>query len=146
MHDIRPRGSVYVTRYGKKCALWRLLPSSPVFELERMSHERFNFVLRESRMITPRVMQLSLYREDGQPFAYVPGQFITLHMPWQDMELRRSYSVATIPGESGDVQIAATHVDGGRATGMLFGMQPGARVAATGPFGRFVLREDPSAR
>lgn len=111
-----------------------------------MSHERFNFVLRESRMITPRVMQLSFYREDGQPFTYVPGQFITLHMPWQDMELRRSYSVATIPGESGDVQIAATYVDGGRATGMLFGMQPGARVAATGPFGRFVLREDPPSR
>ena len=111
-----------------------------------MSHERFNFVLRESRMITPRVMQLSFYREDGQPFAYVPGQFITLHMPWQDMELRRSYSVATIPGESGDVQIAATHVDGGRATGLLFSMQPGERVAATGPFGRFVLREDPPSR
>jgi len=111
-----------------------------------MSHERFNFVLRESRMITPRVMQLSFQREDGQPFAYVPGQFITLHMPWQDMELRRSYSVATIPGESGDVQIAATHVEGGRATSMLFDLRPGARVAATGPFGRFVLRDDPPAR
>ena len=111
-----------------------------------MSHERFNFVLHGSRMITPRVMQLSFHREDGRPFSYVPGQFITLHMPWADMELRRSYSVATIPGESGDVQIAATHVDGGRATGMLFDMQPGTKVAATGPFGRFVLREDPPCR
>src|SRR5579871_661247 len=112
-----------------------------------MSHQRFNFVLRGSRMITPRVMQLDFYREDGQPFAYVPGQFITLHMPWQDlMELRRSYSVATIPGESGDVQIAATYVEGGRATGMLFGMEPGTKVEATGPFGRFVLRDDPPGR
>jgi len=112
-----------------------------------MSHERFNFVLRESRMITPRVMQLDFYREDGKPFSYVPGQFITLHIPWHDMmELRRSYSVATIPGESGDVQIAATHVEGGRATGVLFGLKPGDKVAATGPFGRFVLREDPPCR
>lgn len=111
-----------------------------------MSHQRFNFVLRGSRMITPRVMQLDFHREDGQPFSYVPGQFITLHMPWTDMELRRSYSVATIPGSSGDVQIAATHVEGGRATGMLYDMKPGAAVAATGPFGRFVLRDDPPGR
>ena len=111
-----------------------------------MSHERFNFVLQGSRMITPRVMQLDFRREDGKPFTYVPGQFITLHLPFQDMELRRSYSVATIPGESDDVQIAATHVEGGRATGILFDLKPGAKVAATGPFGRFVLREDPPSR
>ena len=111
-----------------------------------MSHERFNFVLQGSRMVTPRVMQLDFRREDGKPFTYVPGQFITLHLPWQDMELRRSYSVATIPGESDEVQIAATHVEGGRATSILFDMKHGAKVAATGPFGRFVLREDPPCR
>ncbi len=111
-----------------------------------MSHERFNFVLQQSRMVTPRVMQFSFRREDGKPFAYVPGQFITLHIPHEDMELRRSYSVATIPGLSDEVEIAVTHVDGGRATGHLFALQPGAKVVATGPFGRFVLREDPPSR
>lgn len=111
-----------------------------------MSHERFNFVLQQSRMVTPRVLQMSFHREDGRPFSYVPGQFITLHMPFQDMELRRSYSVATIPGTSNEVEIAVTHVDGGRATGILFDLKPGAVVSATGPFGRFVLREDPPSR
>jgi ferredoxin-NADP reductase len=113
-----------------------------------MSHERFNFTLQASRMLTPRVLQLSLKREDGQAFPYVPGQFITLHLPFADMELRRSYSVATIPpaGGTDEVQIAVTHVDEGRATGLLYGLRPGARIAATGPFGRFVLRDDPPAR
>jgi len=111
-----------------------------------MSHDRFNLVLQSSATLTPRVRQLSFRREDGKAFAYVPGQFITLHLPWENMELRRSYSVATIPGSSGDVQVAVTHVDGGRATSLLFGMQPGAPVQATGPFGRFVMREDPPAR
>lgn len=111
-----------------------------------MSHEKFNFVLTESQMITPRVLQMSFRRADGQPFTYVPGQFITLHLPFESMELRRSYSVATIPGGSGDVEIAVTHVDGGRATGLLFSMKPGELVSATGPFGRFVLREDPPSR
>lgn len=111
-----------------------------------MSHDRFNLVLQSSRMLTPRVRQLSFRREDGQPFGYTPGQFITLHLPWEAMELRRSYSVATIPGSSDEVQVAVTHVDGGRATQLLYGLQPGAPVQATGPFGRFVLRNDPPAR
>lgn len=111
-----------------------------------MSHDRFNFVLQSSRMITPRVRQLNLRREDGAPFSYTPGQFITLHLPWSDTELRRSYSVATIPGTQDEVEIAVTYVQGGRATGLLFDMTPGSRIAATGPFGRFVLREDPPAR
>ena len=111
-----------------------------------MSHERFNFVLRESRMVTPRVMQFAFAREDGKPFAYLPGQFITLHLPWEGTELRRSYSVATIPGTSGVVEIGVTHVDGGRATGILFDLKPGASVSATGPFGRFVLRDDQPSR
>jgi ferredoxin-NADP reductase len=111
-----------------------------------MSHERFTLVLQSSSMATPRVRQLNFRREDGAPFNYVPGQFITLHMPWQEMELRRSYSVATIPDSVGEVQIAATHVEGGRATKLLFDMTPGARVETTGPFGRFVLRDDPPGR
>jgi len=114
--------------------------------LENMSHERFTFVLQSSRMATARVRQLNFRREDGAPFNYTPGQFITLHMPWQDMELRRSYSVATIPGSVDEVQIAVTHVEDGRATKLLYGMTAGARVEATGPFGRFVLRDDSPGR
>ncbi|MGA9853838.1 MAG: FAD-binding oxidoreductase [Gammaproteobacteria bacterium] len=111
-----------------------------------MSHDRFTFVLKSSHMATPRVRQLNFRREDVTPFSYIPGQFITLHMPWQEMELRRSYSVATIPGSVEEVQIAVTHVEGGRATKLLYDMTPGARVQATGPFGRFVLRDDPPGR
>jgi len=111
-----------------------------------MSHDRFTLALQSSHMATPRVLQLNLRREDGAPFSYIPGQFITLHMPFQDMELRRSYSVATIPGSVDEVQIAVTHVEGGRATKLLYDMTPGAIIEATGPFGRFVLRDDPPGR
>lgn len=111
-----------------------------------MSHEKFKFALQSSRMVTPRVRQFNFKRADGAPLEFTPGQFITLHLPWEDMELRRSYSVATIPGSVDEIQIAVTHVDGGRATSMLFDMLPGTEVDATGPFGRFVLRDDPPSR
>jgi len=114
-----------------------------------MSHQKFNLILRSRELITPRVMKFTFVREDGEPFGYIPGQFITLHLPWDDMILRRSYSIATIPEERGrarEIEIAVTEVADGRATGVLFGLRPGARVEATGPFGRFVLRDDEPAR
>lgn len=111
-----------------------------------MSHEKFNLVLRSSRMITPRVRQLAFSREDGRPLDYVSGQFITLHLPHNDMMLRRSYSIATMPGSEDTIRIAATYVPDGRATRLLFDLEAGGQVEATGPFGRFVLREDPPAR
>jgi len=114
-----------------------------------MSHQKFNLILRSRELITPRVMKFTFVREDGEALRYVPGQFITLHLPWDEMILRRSYSIATIPADDAGAQaieIAVTEVADGRATGVLFDLRPGARVEATGPFGRFVLREDEPAR
>lgn len=111
-----------------------------------MPRQKFNLVLKSSRMVTPRVRQLGFVREDGEPLEYVSGQFITLHLPHEEKVLRRSYSVATMSDSDEEVRIAATYVPDGRATGMLFDMEAGETVEATGPFGRFVLREDPPAR
>lgn len=114
-----------------------------------MSHQKFNLILGAREFVTPRVMKFSLAREDGGVFEYTPGQFITLHLPWQDMTLRRSYSIATPAEQQGaarEIEIAVTAVEGGRATRVLFDMRPGARIEATGPFGRFVLRDDPPVR
>jgi len=71
-----------------------------------MSHQKFNLIMGAREYITPRVMKFSLAREDGTEFEYTPGQFITLHLPWQDMVLRRSYSIATPvqqAGKSGEI-------------------------------------------
>lgn len=114
-----------------------------------MSHQKFKLILRSRELITPRVMQFTFVREDGEALHYAPGQFITLHLPWDEMVLRRSYSIATVPEDRAGaraVEIAVTDVDGGRATGLLFDLRPGVRIEATGPFGRFVLRDDEPGR
>jgi len=114
-----------------------------------MSHQKFNLILNSREFITPRVMKFSLAREDGACFEYTPGQFITLHLPWEDMVLRRSYSIATPALQAGSAQeidIAVTAVESGRATNVMFNLRPGDRIESTGPFGRFVLRDDPPVR
>ncbi|MGH8427763.1 MAG: ferredoxin--NADP reductase [Gammaproteobacteria bacterium] len=113
-----------------------------------MSHQKLVLILKSREALTPRVVTLGFERADGAPFDYIPGQFITLHLPWQEMVLRRSYSIASIPdgGAAQRIEIAATRIEDGRATGILCAMQAGERIEATGPFGRFVLREDPPSR
>lgn len=112
-----------------------------------MSVKKFDAVLRSARMITPRVRELAFVRKDGEPLQFEPGQFISLMIATPEKLLRRSYSIATLP-ESGDgmLRIAVAEVEGGRATGVLFGMQADDELPAIGPAGRFVLRDDGHCR
>ena len=112
-----------------------------------MAQKQFQLVLQSARLITPRVRELAFVREDQDSLDYTPGQFITLFIDSDGERLRRSYSIASIPGsEPDEIRIAVTYVDGGRATARLFSMEPGERIQAMGPFGRLVLREDPPGR
>lgn len=112
-----------------------------------MSHQKFTLILSACEALTPRVMKLVFRREDGRPLVFAPGQFLTLHLPWQELVLRRSYSIASVPdGPTLEIEIAATRVADGRATRVLSGLRAGDRVEATGPFGRFVLREEALSR
>ncbi|HET8701327.1 MAG TPA: ferredoxin--NADP reductase [Nitrococcus sp.] len=112
-----------------------------------MAQKQFQLILQSARMITPRVRELTFVREDQSPMDYTPGQFITLFIDFNGERLRRSYSIASIPGsEPDEIRIAVTYVEGGRATARLFNIEPGEHIQAMGPFGRLVLREDPPGR
>lgn len=111
-----------------------------------MSEERYVLVFTQRRRLTPQVHSLRFRREDGAPVVFVPGQCITLHLPWQDTELRRSFSIATLPDGSDELELAVSQAGGGRAGSILSSLQPGARLSASGPSGRFILAVDPPAR
>ncbi len=97
-------------------------------------------------MITPSVLELSFKRADGEELAYAAGQFLNIHFEHDGKLIHRSYSVASAPRDGGTLDIAVAPVEGGRATRFLFDLQPGDEVQASGPFGRFVLRDDPPCR
>ena len=95
-------------------------------------------------MLAPTVAHLGFARADGEPFAFVPGQFLQAHFHYGDgTATKRSYSLATrrdqAPGAGPDVEIAVSYVAGGAATALFEGLEIGDRVQASGPFGRFCL-------
>ena len=97
-------------------------------------------------MLAPSVRHMAFERADGQPFAFVPGQFIQVHFHYPDGKpTKRSYSVGTIgSGDAtpiGELEIAVSYVEGGAATALLGNLQVGESIAASGPYGRFCLMD-----
>ncbi|MBK2125429.1 FAD-binding oxidoreductase [Fangia hongkongensis] len=112
-----------------------------------MAIQRFEIELVSAKMIAPNVKHLVLKKADNSAFDFVAGQFITFLFDHEDGKVRRrSYSVATIKGESQYIEIAISYVDGGIATEHLFNMKPGDKFNAMGPAGRLVLKEDEKVR
>ncbi|NCT66480.1 MAG: ferredoxin--NADP reductase [Rhodanobacteraceae bacterium] len=107
--------------------------------------EHFKLRLVASHMLAPAVRHLAFEREDGAPFAFVPGQFIQIHFHYDDGKAtKRSYSVGTVGDGSGRVQrleIAVSYVEGGAATALLSQLDEGGTIDASGPYGRFCLMD-----
>lgn len=111
-----------------------------------MALKTFPLVVERSEMITPSVLELAFRRAGDEALSYVAGQFLNIHFEADGKATHRSYSIASAPRDGGTLDIAIAPVEGGRATKLLFGLEPGDPVQASGPFGRFVLRDDPPCR
>lgn len=108
-----------------------------------MSRKEFHLILETSEQIAPDVKHFTFRYEEGGSFEFIPGQFITLHIPTAEKILRRSYSIANKAHHANNkIEFAASYVPAGIASELLFTLKPGDKVTATGPFGRLILREE----
>ncbi|RUL64448.1 ferredoxin--NADP reductase [Dyella dinghuensis] len=107
--------------------------------------EHFTLRLADSRMLAPSVRHLVFERVDGQPLAFIPGQFLQIHFHYEDgTATKRSYSVGSVGDGTSPVQqieIAVSYVDGGAATKLLSELEIGGTIEASGPYGRFCLQD-----
>lgn len=79
-------------------------------------------------------------RLDGD-LQFNPGQYVQVQIPGHPVT--RSWSVASPPGITNEIELNIRRTAGGLATdGWVFaGMTEGDQVALSGPYGRFFLRE-----
>ncbi len=77
--------------------------------------EQFVLRLARAHMVAPTVRHLAFDRADGQPLAFIPGQFLQVHFEYDDGKpTKRSYSVATVADDpynpEGHIEIAVSYV------------------------------------
>lgn len=101
----------------------------------------FDLKLISSKKITPNIMHLAFEKADGTALEYIPGQFITFLIDKEGQTKRRSYSIATIPGDVDTTEVAISYVDGGVASETMFNLQAGEILTCMGPAGRLLFRE-----
>lgn len=107
-----------------------------------MPAENTPFVIQAMHPLANGVVEPVLAHEDGLALQWHAGQFFMFHFADEAGEFSRSYSISSPPTDGAtEIRFCVSRVEGGRGTSILFGMKPGDRIQATGPFGRFVLRE-----
>jgi ferredoxin-NADP reductase len=73
-------------------------------------------------------------------FGFVPGQWLSLRAEHNGNEITRAYSLASPPADSNRFAFCLNRVQDGFMSNYLCGLEPGAEITASGPFGDFILR------
>ena len=113
-----------------------------------MAKESMTLVVDHIRDLGPGVRHIGFRRDPACPLSFKPGQFMTLLLDDAGGQLKRNYSIATIPDSHNRdcdidiIEIALTYVENGRASEQLFAIKKGDRLPAVGPSGRLILHEE----
>ena len=96
--------------------------------------------LLESREIAPEVRHFLFRVDNGESFAFVPGQFVSFTADIDGSPITRAYSMAA-PPSGRSLELCLNRVAEGRFSPHLFDLKPGDEVQMTGPWGTFIFRE-----
>src|SRR3989338_6708771 len=75
----------------------------------------------------------------NQPFRFTAGQFVIAHVPHDGKTVKRAYSIASPPYETGHVELCIQIQEGGIGSTYFDHLKTGDRVTLTGPHGTFIL-------
>ena len=90
--------------------------------------------------VTSDMRRLALELVEPSTFAFLPGQYLDVHVPGTDET--RSFSMATTPTDDTRLEFVIRCYPGGKFSELLaHGLTVGDEITVTGPYGLFTLRE-----
>jgi ring-1,2-phenylacetyl-CoA epoxidase subunit PaaE len=96
---------------------------------------------------TPDAISIHFEHPGKKTIPYKPGQFLTLILPVDGKEIRRSYSLSSCPQEAPRLAVTVKRVEGGLVSNYLVeSLQVGQEVKAMEPLGNFCLTCTPTNR
>lgn len=88
-----------------------------------------------------KTFRLAAISGEELPFAFEPGQFLTVSVSIDGKIVRRSYSISSSPCCHGWCELTVKHARNGAVSGYLYDqVKVGDRLELAGPYGRFTFR------
>ncbi len=110
---------------------------------EYFNIQQFEAVVTAARMLTHDMRQLRLRLVEPDVIEFRPGQYVQVQVPTPDGPVHRAYSISSPPEEGHEIELIVRLIPGGVGSTYLHSVQVGDAVRFTGPYGEFVLSEDP---
>lgn len=105
-----------------------------------MSNPYLNLKVVAITRETADAISIHFEHPDKKNIPYKPGQFLTLILPVDGREVRRSYSLSSTPQEGPRLVVTVKRVDGGLVSNYLMEhLQVGQEVKVMEPIGNFCL-------
>jgi Na+-transporting NADH:ubiquinone oxidoreductase subunit F len=110
---------------------------------EYLSIRRFVARVARARDLTHDIREIRLALLDPPEIPHRPGQYVQVQAPSPEGPVFRAYSISSPSYEPDTVELVVRLVPGGIGSTYLHHLRAGDEVAFTGPYGEFVLDEDP---
>jgi ferredoxin-NADP reductase len=97
----------------------------------------------EGHLVAPGVRRVRLAVQDEAALGHRAGQYVLLHCPdGSGSVVKRAFSIASPPRTDASFDLCVRRVPGGPASEYVHAVAPGAEVAFTGPWGKFVVEDE----
>ncbi len=106
-----------------------------------MAH-KFQLILQDKINLSANTQHFRFTTNEPNGLEYKAGQFISLHIEKDGVEHRRNYSIANAPAADNIIELAMAYMPQGLASTLLYNLQPGETLQASGPYGQFVLKDE----
>jgi len=110
---------------------------------ELLNVKLFDATVESTVDLTYDMKQIRLRLNEPTQIQHRPGQYVQIQAPSPDGPIFRAYSISSPVCEIDTVELAVRLVPGGIASTYLHNLTVGRHVTFTGPYGEFVLNEDP---
>jgi Na+-transporting NADH:ubiquinone oxidoreductase subunit F len=111
---------------------------------EMLNVKMFKAELEYADMLTHDIRELRMRLIEPAEITQRPGQYIQVEAPSPDGPVFRAYSISSPTYDANAVELMVRLVPGGVGSTYLHNVQVGDTLTFTGPYGEFILNEDPS--
>ncbi len=110
---------------------------------ELLSVKLFTASVESTRSLTHDIKEIRLTLIEPAEISQRPGQYVQIQAPSPEGPVFRAYSISSASYEHNVVELNVRLVPGGIGSTYLHSLQVGDEVTLTGPYGEFVLNEEP---